>query len=275
MTPRTLHRSGDYLSQPARLLEIDARVRAGNRPSHAALAHELGVSTRTIQRDFDYLRFTLGAPLEYDARRKGWFYGEESFFLPSVLATARDVRALLLVRAAVAQHAGTPYADSATRALELIARALPERERVGAAWVGSKVAFADFPSAEIEPAVWETVLEGLREERTLVLSYRRPGQSARRRRVDPYGLIVSGGDWYVHGLSHRHGERRTFLLSRIRRAEATEERKWHRDQRESRDAEGRLTIEFEDRAPFRLSRRLAEAAAWIERVEWLDSAAPR
>jgi proteasome accessory factor B len=310
---RTLHRPGDFLSRPGRLLEIDARLRAGKHPSHAELGRDLGVSSRTIQRDFDYLRFTLGAPLGYDERRKGWSYTEETYSLPAVYLTHEDVLAVLLVRQAVEQYAGTPYAAAAKRALELVERALPARERLAAEWVSRRVAFTDFPAAEIRPEVWRAVLEGLRTSRTLALVYRRPGRKPERRNVDPYGLIVAEGDWYLYTYSHHHRARRTYLLARMRRAETTDrrfdlppdfdlaryvrqgfgglqadgepvrtvritftkeaspvaaERKWQADQKETWDRRGRLTIEFDVRAPFRLVRRLAEAADGVERMEW-------
>ena len=219
---KTRHRKGDYLSQPARLLEIDARLREGKHPSHAQLGKELGVSARTIQRDMDYLRDTIGAPLEYDAKQKGWYYTEETFFLPSVLASAQDLQALLLIRQAIGQYEGTPYAEAAKRAFALIEKALPERERLSAEWIRSKVAFTDFPPAEIKKEVWTAVLESLRTQRTLAMTYAKPGTRAARRRVDPYGLIVSEGDWYLYTLDHKSGERRTFLVARIRSGDVTE-----------------------------------------------------
>jgi len=221
--PRTLHRSGDYLSPRARLLEIDARIRLGGRPSHAQLARELGVSVRTIQRDVDYLRGTIGAPLGYDGRRRGWYYTEDTFFLPNVLATADDLLALLLIRQAIEQYAGTPYADAARRAFDRIEQALPERERLAAEWVKSKVAFTDFPPPEIQQDVWQAILESLRTSHTLEIAYAKPGKKAETRRVDPYGLIVSEGDWYLYAHDHLRDARRTFLLARIKSARVTEE----------------------------------------------------
>lgn len=310
---RTTHRSGDYLSAPARYLEIDARIRSGGRPSHAAIAKDLGVSTRTIQRDFDYMKGTIGAPLEYDPKRKGWFYSDDTFFLPSVLATADDLLALLLIRQAIEQYEGTPYAEAAKRAFARIEKALPEKERLAAEWVKRKVAFTDFPPAEISKEVWRAVLEGLRTAHTVTIAYAKPGERAKPRKIDPLGLIVSEGDWYLYTHDHQRNARRTFLLARIEQAEVTPtpftpptdfdlatyvregfgglqadgeapttvritftpeasvavaERKWHPEQRESRDAEGRLTIELDARAPFQLRRRLARFAGAIESVVW-------
>ena len=307
------HRAGDFLPQLPRLLGIDARLREGKKPSHTRLAREFGVSVRTIQRDLDHLRYTIGAPLEYDPRKKGWFYSEATFFLPSVLVSAEDLLALLLIRKAVDQYANTPYAEAAKRAFALIEQALPVRERLGAEWVQSRVEFIDFPQAPIDGEVWTAVLEGLRSSQTLQLSYAKPGARAAGRRVDPYGLIVSEGDWYLYTWSHDHQARRTYLLARIRKAEATgevfelpadfslagyvragvaglqadgeapksvritfskeaspaaAERKLHPDQRETWDRRGRLTIELETLAPFKLQRRLASFGAGVEKVVW-------
>jgi len=218
------HRTGDYLSAYARLFKIDAALRAGGRVNHATLAHELGVSVRTIQRDFDYLRDSLRAPVAYDAKTKSWAYTEKTFFLPSLLATADDLLALLLIRQAIEQYAGTPYADAAQKAFALVEKALPEAGRLAAEWVKSRVAFTDFPPPEIPVEVWRAVLESLRTSRTLEIAYAKPGEPAATRRIDPYGLIVSEGDWYLYTHDHERNARRTFLLTRIERAKLTDDR---------------------------------------------------
>lgn len=218
------HRPGDYLSAFARLFKIDAALRQGGKVNHETLAEDLGVSVRTIQRDFDYLKESLRAPVAYDAKRKSWAYTDETFFLPSLLATADDLLALLLIRQALEQYAGTPYAEAAKKAFGLVERALPQEGRLAAEWVKSRVAFTDFPPPEIPEAVWRALLESLRTSRTLEIAYAKPGGPAETRRVDPYGLIVSEGDWYLYTHDHRRDARRTFLLARIERATTTGDR---------------------------------------------------
>ena len=215
------HRPGDYLSAYARLFKIDAALRAGGRVNHATLASDLGVSIRTIQRDFDYLRDSLRAPVVYDAKTKSWAYTEKTFFLPSLLATADDLLALLLIRQAIEQYAGTPYAEAAKKAFELVGKALPEKGRLASEWVKSRVAFTDFPPPEITAEVWHAVLESLRTSRTLEIAYAKPGEPAQTRKVDPYGLIVSEGDWYLYTHDHQRNARRTFLLTRVESAKVT------------------------------------------------------
>ena len=53
-----------FKPQYRRLLFIDRKVRDGSYPNCPSLAREWEVSVKTIQRDIDYLRDELGAPLE-------------------------------------------------------------------------------------------------------------------------------------------------------------------------------------------------------------------
>lgn len=58
-------------------------------PNAQRLAERFGISHRQAQRDFDYLRRELGAPLQYDNSRKGFFY-EHAFVLPLLLSSDND-----------------------------------------------------------------------------------------------------------------------------------------------------------------------------------------
>ena len=58
-------------------------------PNAQRLAERFGISHRQAQRDFDYMRRELGAPIAYDNSRKGFFY-EEAFVLPLLLSSDND-----------------------------------------------------------------------------------------------------------------------------------------------------------------------------------------
>lgn len=55
-----------------RLLFILREVRAGRYPNATSMAERLEVSSKTIQRDFDALRYYFHAPLEYDPTERGY-----------------------------------------------------------------------------------------------------------------------------------------------------------------------------------------------------------
>lgn len=58
-------------------------------PNAAHLADKFSISYRQAQRDVDYLRRELGAPMSYSAMRKGYFYTED-YSIPLLLETEND-----------------------------------------------------------------------------------------------------------------------------------------------------------------------------------------
>ncbi|MBQ8310208.1 MAG: hypothetical protein IJX80_04245 [Clostridia bacterium] len=58
-------------------------------PNAQRLAERFGISHRQAQRDFEYLRRELGAPVAYDNSRKGFYY-EKSYVLPLLLTSDND-----------------------------------------------------------------------------------------------------------------------------------------------------------------------------------------
>ncbi len=64
-----------------RILAIDIAVRRLKWPNARTLARELKVTRRTIQRDIEFMRDRLHAPLEFDIVHNGYFYTDPSYRL--------------------------------------------------------------------------------------------------------------------------------------------------------------------------------------------------
>lgn len=62
-----------------RVAVIDRAIRAGEYPNARTIADRLEVSRRTIQRDIDFMRDRLDAPLVFDAKRNGYTYQRSTF----------------------------------------------------------------------------------------------------------------------------------------------------------------------------------------------------
>src|SRR5690606_75278 len=61
-----------------------------------------------------------------------------------------------------------------------------------------------------------TLSDALIERRTVTLRYRAASQSeSTERTVDPYGLVATGGTWYLVAHCHTRGEERQFRVDRI------------------------------------------------------------
>jgi predicted DNA-binding transcriptional regulator YafY len=66
--------------------------------------------------------------------------------------------------------------------------------------------------------------EAARRHQTVALSYTAWRGRASSRNLDPYGLVLHSGRWYVTGRDHASGEIRTFRLDRVGSVEATPDR---------------------------------------------------
>ncbi len=67
-----------------RFVWFDHQVRAKRFPNTTSLAEKFEISTKTAQRDIEFMRDRLRCPLDYDPSRKGYYYDDETFSLPMI-----------------------------------------------------------------------------------------------------------------------------------------------------------------------------------------------
>jgi predicted DNA-binding transcriptional regulator YafY len=208
-----------FKPQHSRLLFIDRKIRELAYPNCATLAREWEVSDKTIQRDLEYMRTMLDAPLAYDARQRGYFYTEESFHLPAIALNDSDLFAVFLAGKVLKQYENTPIYERLTSLFAKIADSLPEKITIDPAQLNDRFSFFVSPHSMIAEQVWETVFSGLRTFRSLEIDYAKPGAAdSTPRTIDPYHVISFQGEWYVIAFCHSRQAIRTFALSRIRQA---------------------------------------------------------
>ena len=72
-----------------RIQWLHSRISDGNYPNASRIAEKFGVSHRQAQRDVDFLRAKLGAPIVYDAAHRGFKYSKP-FSLPIYITSDND-----------------------------------------------------------------------------------------------------------------------------------------------------------------------------------------
>ncbi len=85
---------GDRLKYE-RFLWFHKTVKAQVYPNARRLADEFELSCRTAQRDIEFMRDRVGAPLAYSSARKGYYYSN-SFEIPDLWLTEENVVAVAL-----------------------------------------------------------------------------------------------------------------------------------------------------------------------------------
>ena len=73
----------------SRIQWLHLQIFEGRFPNAYRLSEKFAISHRQAQRDIDYLRKELNAPIKYDAAKKGFYYSEH-FSLPSFISRANE-----------------------------------------------------------------------------------------------------------------------------------------------------------------------------------------
>jgi predicted DNA-binding transcriptional regulator YafY len=215
------------LFRTRRIVEMIRNGIDGKRfPSARKMAHELEVSWDTVIRDLDYLRDDEGAPIAYDASRKGYYLERPGWSLRPVSLTAREAEALAMVSHMFQPFRGTPLEKDVQGLYAKIGLAMegdvsgPFMRREDA------VSFIADDFVPIDAARW-TRLVGLTRQRAPVrMTYITFAGECRRYDLTPVHVFAYHGNWYVAAFIRDRPEVRTFAMSRVRAIRELGESGW-------------------------------------------------
>ena len=197
-----------------RIYFIDREIASGKYPNTRTLAKTYEASTATISRDIDFLKWSLGAPIEYDFTRKGYYYTEKTFRLPAAFATANDILALGMTKNILSLYQNTPIYNAAKEFMESVTAPLTDGEN--SRWYEERIIVPPVPAVQFSLEVWNNVCEALRKNRVLSFEYRytwNVGYTPRR--VHPYQLLFDNGAWYLYAYSIEGRHMGMYSLPRI------------------------------------------------------------
>jgi len=196
----------------SRLLSILLTLQTKGRVSAPALAAALEVSVRTIYRDIDHLS-AAGVPVWGDRGRQGGFQLKEGWRTQLTGLTAGEAQALFMAGLpGPAKDLGLQDAAASVH-LKLIA-ALPADWQRDAERAASRFHLdpVDWFRGVAPPDHLKTVAAAVWNEQKLRMRYE-SWTSVREREVDPLGLVLKAGVWYL--VARQGRELRTFKLAAI------------------------------------------------------------
>jgi len=211
-------------SQFSRLLALDSEIRDGRYPNCLTFSVDWEVSQKTVQRDVDFLRDQLQAPIKYDRERKGFYYTDPNWFLPSLSLSEGDLLALLVGSKALESYRGTPVAKDLERIFGKLAEMLPDKLSLKPELVFNRFTFTSPPSKPIDEKVWTTLVRGLLNQRCLRIAYvAMEAKEAKDRVIAPYHIANLAGEWYVFAHCHLSDQLIQFAIPRIKNARLLKE----------------------------------------------------
>lgn len=194
----------------------------------AELARELEVSERTVTRDAQALS-EAGVPVYADRGRAGGYrlIGGYRTRLTGLHRSEAEALFLSGVPGAL-REMGLEDASSAAR-LKVSAALLPSLR--DASRTASQRFHLDAPNWFREPetpALLPAVAEAVWDDRLVTAVYRR-GEGDVRRELEPYGLVLKAGVWYLCARVAGHGAYRVYRIDRFTAVETEDDVRFERD----------------------------------------------
>ena len=218
----------DHLQRRGDLVKLLRSQTGGASLRH--LAKELGVSERTIQRDFKTLE-----EAGYAIEREEDEYGKRFWRIPSegaeddgAAGEREEAPGGERGEVVAGQAAGGLTAEAGGRFLEGLQRILDKISRLvppqgpDLSGLGETVYVRGegLPDASVQAEVIRVLADAVRTHRSVELTYRScPEGKCYTTRFDPYGLIHDDGNLYAVGRCHRVGAIRILKVARILAAE--------------------------------------------------------
>jgi predicted DNA-binding transcriptional regulator YafY len=201
----------------ARLISLVLLLQSRGTMTAGELARELEVSERTVYRDVEALS-SAGVPVYADQGRNGGYRLVGGYRTRLTGLSREEAEALFL--SGLPGPAGEMGLGDAVAAAELkVLAALPASLRDAPARAGQRFhldAPGWFGDAETPPLLPDLARAVWRDE-TVVLRYRKDREVTRT--VDPYGLVLKNGTWYLVG--RVGGQPRTYRVDRVAAVEET------------------------------------------------------
>jgi predicted DNA-binding transcriptional regulator YafY len=206
-----------------RFIWFDDRVRAKRYPNATTLAEKFEISSKTAQRDIEFMKYRLDCPLEYDAARKGYYYENGTFSLPMIYLSSEELSSLMIARKMLQDisngYIGKEISSIVGKITNVLTKHMADAKHCDDDFSFQLIEYSPAPEE-----VFRTALEGCLKKRRIHFTYYSPAKDERStRKVDPYHLFNYMGTWHLIGYCHMRGFIRDFVLGRITDAKVLEE----------------------------------------------------
>lgn len=197
------------LETSARLLRLLSLFQSRRYWTGAELARALEVTSRTLRRDVDKLR-NLGYPVHSSSGSEGGYQMGAGADMPPLLLDDDEAVAVFV---GLQQIAGV--GEAPVRALAKMEQILPARLARRVAALRAVVVTTGATDVVVDARTLTILAGACRDQESLRFRYSDHGGRVSARRVEPFRLVVTRGQWYLVGWDLDRGDWRTFRVDRI------------------------------------------------------------
>jgi predicted DNA-binding transcriptional regulator YafY len=192
------------MSNMHRLNWIDAQIRQKLFPNCVSMAEQFSISPRQAARDLEYLRDSMGAPVEYCYRRKGYYYTRDTFVLGNILVTDQQRQGLSYLAEQYAK-----LESEHARHLSRLFRRLIDYSSTEEA----DIALPLFPIDPVELSIFDKINKSIEAYNKVDITYADAQGSAKAVRLSPYKIYSYQHENFVVGYCEPGKQIRFFALS--------------------------------------------------------------
>jgi len=195
-----------------RYLWFHQRIKQGKYPSLNDLMTQFEISHRQAAREIETMRIFFNAPVEYSAIKKGYYYGDNSFEFPAAMITEEELISLV-----IAKRLSVTIPDKRRKnQLDIFFDHLSSYLGLDVHQLEKKISLKNVRYFNVQPDVFDTVLQGLSHGKKLSIAYRSVHTGEHSQRIiNPLHLVLYMGNWHLLAHCEKRKGLRDFALSRI------------------------------------------------------------
>lgn len=199
------------------------RVKSGKYPNSVCFAAQFEISGRTAQRDIQFMRDRIGAPLAYDRDKGGYRYLDASYELPPQWFSEESVMALAL---AVRLSTSVPDEKIKHDLCTVLGRILGRQSGNNLCFedIAEKISVKNIEYSRVSGGLFHSIVTALFKSKPLKISYYSPHTREQTSRVImPLHLLHYMGSWHLVAYCTKRNGFRDFALARIKSVEYASE----------------------------------------------------
>jgi len=185
-------------------------------PNAYKLSEKFEISDKQAQRDIEFIRDRLYAPLIYDQKKKGYYYDDNAYELPPFWLKEEELLSLIIATKLASTIPENESKNSLYNIVETIIENNSSR-KVNINDLLSKISVKNIEYYKTDGKIFQLVLSGLFNQKCLEIEYSSPfNKETTVRKIYPLHLLCYMGRWHLFAYCDLRKEIRNFALSRIR-----------------------------------------------------------
>lgn len=197
-------------------------VRNNKYPNARHLAEKFEISHKTAQRDIEFMRDRVGAPIEYSHINKGYFYTDEGYELPPIWLNEKEIIAFILAKRLATAIPDRNLKDSLNSFIKKFSTKISEKIGFDPDDIQDKISLKNIEYYYVNEDIFIKVVAALFAGKTIEIQYYSPYKDEEtRRNVYPLHLLDYMGNWHLIAFCALRNKLRNFALSRIKECKYT------------------------------------------------------